>query len=976
MFPKILHSEYKYSDDDVDKILQIRLKEENPIERDINTFILHAPIGGSERKFLEFLKEERRNDIHHPNRTLLVPYLDGDHENGHWVGVVLRFQNNIPTTIEYYDSLKRQIPLELTQQLENAYGKDINFTKPEDLITQIDTTSCGPCMIENLINAAKKDHSNKPTSDEIRMKNYEIMKDFTCYDITKFMNRSHISNDLRKCSSDQYYKNLLKKRQNSLSDQYNKKGNECFFNNDFDKAIENFKRVIKCNPYYAIPHHNKRCTENKKRLMHSRTLTGNNDRKLKRNRNSATYQNPTKTDTYFVINTICHARKRSFSDDSSEEDIDDDNMWMLKKIKIETNFFPYIKKAKNHSKQHWKDIKCESIIPNCTNNNTKSRLLDGFFKKLTEKGFEEKDKLSYIRVCVAYNRMKSVSNRKNRSLILELESKVDTDIEYMMFGFFWISNWYDRETGKIIDYDKVKHFYKQLKKYSKPLAKKFLEQEEDDFERNPENIPYQHLREYAKDHSNTKKCVQELRGKNSNANIYLSLIDFDVVDFNHIFSAYLRIFQNCCEIPTVMSTGYEYPLDPGYNHAHKLQSQMDRMIRVVTASCIPLGTYYPEPNMCILIPENCLTIPESFINSSRGNKLESPILLTDMQVKRPLARYIFSDDRPLITSIPDRAKVFKAPRAQNASKINFSPEFISGRFSPSKQDILKKFQQVSQSNFKLHNWYTNLLTNNYFHKYFNENAKNVHKNFIKFTAKMFNAESEETMISAKNELKSFITDSNIIDEIHGAIDERKKIDKYFKEHFERTEEEQEIHKLLQRHNINYNNVSRATILALSTEPMLRLVKEPNETGPVISICELLKLDEDIIRYISDNDQIIEALEDSNIDNDALFNILENDFDDFDLARYSYPIEQILERYEEDPIHLEFMATDDPGEIIYENSDDLEIVNIGLEYYDVDVEDIRNMFKSECALQDFDTIAGRYASESVYEESDEEDTQYL
>lgn len=952
-----MDSEYKYRDIDVNEIMKRRLKEEKLTGCDI--YFL-APIAESEDKFIEFLGDESRNHAENPNRTLLIPYLNGHYQDGHWVGVVVRFDQNVATKVEYYDSLIRPIPIELERNIKTAYGNDVTIRKPVDLIKQDDFTSCGPCMIENMINAAKQNHSYKPTVDRIRIHHNELMQKTSMHDVNELMNDCRLSdhsNDLH------MYQNRIPKPTYGMfglsnahrSKEYNKRGNEYLSMNDSDKAIAKYNSAIKINPYYAIPYYNKRCAERNKLISMRHQLN-----EAPTNRNSFADNNQAKTETCFVINTICHApTKRSFSDDSSDEDIDDDVRRTFEKFKIETSSFPY---TANHPKRS-KPMNGTMMVPVQTDKKTtKSQLIDRFFKKLSKESFEvfDTERKSCIRVCIALNRMRSVSQRKNKSLFSELESGADTDIEYESFGFFWTCTWYERQTGAVVHYDTVRSFYKQLKTYNKSMAKKFLEQE-DAFEQNPENIPYQQLREYAKNHTKTKQFVRELRTTNPNVNIYLSLIDADVVDFNGIFSAYLRIIQDCYEIPTVMTTGYEFPLDPEYGPAHRLQSHMDRMMRVVTASHIPLGTYYPEPNMCILIPKDCSTVPESFIDSRRGNKSESPILLKHIQHERPHAMYIFSNDRPLITSIPARAKVCKAPRARNASKIDFSTELISGKAAPSKYDIEEVFAKVSQSNSNVRNRFKNFFTNGHFDKYFNKDAKRVRQSCESIVSKMFQSKTNEEMISYKNKLSKLMTDPKPVNEIHKAIDERKKYDKYFTKHFERTEEEQEVIDILRKNDIDLDNVSRETILALSIKPMLELIQETDDADPVIGISELIDLDADTLRYISVNDNVIDAFKDTNIDNNALIDLLVNEFDQFDAARYEYNIAEILRRYEENPIHLEFMAGD-PFDIVLQNDDDLNYVTIGLDYYDVDPSDIYGSIGSESARCHFELVLNWYNEE--------------
>ena len=77
----------------------------------------------------------------------------------------------------------------------------------------------------------------------------------------------------------------------------------------------------------------------------------------------------------------------------------------------------------------------------------------------------------------------------------------------------------------------------------------------------------------------------------------------------------------------------------------------------------------------------------------------------------------------------------------------------------------------------------------------------------------------------------------------------------------------------------------------------------------------------------------------------------------------YPVSDILERYEDHHLHLEFMSGD-PTDIVLENSDNEEIVKFGIKNYDVDIEWIREELRGDrdwdsTALIDFDVEIGTY-----------------
>lgn len=726
---------YRYTINDIKIILKIRLDNEfngiNPIER--NVFSLDS-IRKSGNQWFKILKEERKKNWNHPNRTLLIPHLTPDTQDERWVGIVVRFKNKTASIIEYYASQTETMPMpeRLVETLCNFYGHKANFVNKGDAIKQTDLFSCGPCTIENLINAAPNIHTIPRTTDDIRKLHKEQMRKFI--------------------------------------EGINNKGKNFYFAMKRADAIKMFEEGISYNPDNALLHYNKNIAKEE-----SRTLSGSDK----------------DTETYFVVSTIFHAPINSFNGDSSEADeVDDDHKNLFESHEIygenenksnDNISFPYYatkpRKIQTYESNGDPLEKFKGIIDGDLpgvdpNTSTKSRLQAKFMKKLNDKGFEEGDKgkLSDIRVSIALNRMKSVSTRKNKSLTLEVKSKIKTDIEFEKFGFFWLCEWCKYETEETVGFDEVRKFYKQLKKHNKKVAKKFIQLQEGKFENHRNNIPYQFVREYAKEHEFTKNLVVRLRekskSKNRKANIYLSLIDNDVQDFNGVFSAYLRIVNGALDVPTVMTTGYEYPLDQEYGRVFEFIGQEDRMIRVKTTFSLPLGTYFPEPNLCILIPKDKKTIPESFIDKNRGNKLESAILLGDMQKKRPTARSIFSEDNPLITNIPKRVKGEK----------NFTAGLVLlGK--PSANDILR-MHEVSQTNFDNWKWRNNLFVNRSI--LLGTEQTEINRNYnacLEIISELEEKEYDESSVEYEEKLYQIIKSKEICRHIGESIEKRRECNK-------------------------------------------------------------------------------------------------------------------------------------------------------------------------------------------------------
>ncbi len=146
-----INNHYQYEDYDVLTILNLRLQQEN-----LNDVSVIPPLSTLEGDQLQIQLQGEQNKSHAtPNRTILIPYNLG---NYHWVGIVIRVENNHATEFTYYDSSLpdneiSEYYLQLFDTLSKFYKVDIKGNVASGL-KQRDGTSCGPLTIENLINAA------------------------------------------------------------------------------------------------------------------------------------------------------------------------------------------------------------------------------------------------------------------------------------------------------------------------------------------------------------------------------------------------------------------------------------------------------------------------------------------------------------------------------------------------------------------------------------------------------------------------------------------------------------------------------------------------------------------------------------------------------------------------------------------------------------------------------------------------------
>lgn len=410
---------------------------------------------------------------------------------------------------------------------------------------------------------------------------------------------------------------------------------------------------------------------------------------------------------FFVINTIAHvplAHDLNECDSDGEEDdrTFDEKLFDFNVNKVET--YPFV--MKRHKKEDLKRSKvCKKDAAQRleeTNSVEGHRMVQDFLTKLRDQGCEQGDKDEInksVKVAIGLNRLRSLSTRKNNALYNELMAKFESNIECEVFGFFWKYTWYKCAiknpryplSSTNVKYEKekfktVQKFYHQLKRRDKTKAEAFRDTVEKYC-----IVPYNSLRERVKNHPKTKQLVQKFRSINRDVPIYFSLIDSDTINFNGIYSAYKRILKSSPQAPTIMTTGYEFP-GGDKNYPFMVGSQIDRIIRATIAKYVPLGVYYPEPNLCVLLLPRCDELLESFLDASASDeKYESAILIRDIKNKRQNIVAIFSGtEPPLITSIPLRVR--------ENDKFLPSREFSYGA-SPSKEDITS-LKNISQSHYR------------------------------------------------------------------------------------------------------------------------------------------------------------------------------------------------------------------------------------------------------------------------------------
>ena len=588
------------------------------------------------------------------------------------------------------------------------------------------------------------------------------------------------------------------------------------------------------------------------------------------------------------------------------------------------------------------------------------------------KGIDRENIKDTLAASICLNRPLSLSTRKNNLLKKEFKASSETAlITHDKFALYWSIPWHDRE-GNLVEYDKVKGFYKKLKRFDKDhnteKAEQFRKACEDGI-----SVPYQELRELAKNHPYTAKLEKLLRTKS--ADVYLSIIDGDTISFNGIYSAYTKIYNQSKTSPTIMSTGYEFQENNAKDKPFVECAKLDRLIRIETAKYFPLGTYYPEPNLCILIEPNLNSVMESFIDKKRGEgiSLESPILISNILASRgPDIVCIFSEEDPLITAIPYRFRLTKNRKAL----LKFSKGFVEeGRISA---EDFRQFDQIGQSKTNGREYAKAL----YYNKGFTlKGARGITGKFNGIVDSLFacNKNEENTYIKKLKEI--ILSNEENKKGIIKAILASKSVKlEYKRKHVLSDDFRKYLKEELKCQITDYNQqflniISKAEITDLFREEILDL----NELYKFF--LDISQYSSTIFQKIMYNPEIIEMLENEWITTEDIMKFCntvvrhkEDLSDSIDqlitvINNGIYDTDDIIESYSQNKLHLLFMASEDHTDLVIENSEDEEIVKFALKYYsdELDLEWIKDQLPKS-ARMDFSVLIGEY--EDYNEDSDE------
>jgi hypothetical protein len=318
-------------------------------------------------------------------------------------------------------------------------------------------------------------------------------------------------------------------------------------------------------------------------------------------------------------------------------------------------------------------------------------------------------------ISVGFNKMRSLSQRRNDSLKRCLNEPLNTQIHIEKIGFLWDGIW-QKKVGqgewKTTNYKEVRCFYRQLKRKNPDLAQEFRKTTE---KNRAHMVPYREIRDAIKNHEHTKEFTRQYRIRDLSCDVYIVFLDSDLKSFHHqegapsMFSIFDKKYsENKFEIA---STGYT--IREPENRVLELGVLADLKVREGTAKYIRRGVYYPEPCTAVKIPAGKETIPEDFSDPNDKN-YQSP-----MEMPRLIAEVLnrLSCEKPEKSKhlIAQEVMVFDAQGAI----VTATPTRMRRRFAchlTQRNGIIlwnladfKTMRGINQSHFNPNKWAKNML---------------------------------------------------------------------------------------------------------------------------------------------------------------------------------------------------------------------------------------------------------------------------
>ncbi|SCC90878.1 Uncharacterized protein SCG7109_BC_00020 [Chlamydiales bacterium SCGC AG-110-M15] len=262
-----------------------------------------------------------------------------------------------------------------------------------------------------------------------------------------------------------------------------------------------------------------------------------------------------------------------------------------------------------------------------------------------------------IAIVVGVNRWASLDTRVNSEFADQIRELRQCTGAVRHFGFLWEPKW-QRKEGLSYRVYTVKKAYRLLRVLFPRIAPRLptiLEQGKVQNELRYDQIPYQGIREAVFKSDETRDFVNF--SHQQNLDTYLSILDGDVVSMDSLYQSYDKAIKEYCDqhhhLPDALSSGYNLKNDE--NVVLKRAVEMDMAVRAATSKHIPLGPYFPEPNVLFRIDlaqylRNAYSFLGQGVNLESKRFIENAVASGAMNI----ARALFLTMAPVITSTPDR----------------------------------------------------------------------------------------------------------------------------------------------------------------------------------------------------------------------------------------------------------------------------------------------------------------------------------
>lgn len=309
-----------------------------------------------------------------------------------------------------------------------------------------------------------------------------------------------------------------------------------------------------------------------------------------------------------------------------------------------------------------------------------------------------------LAMCVGFNKMKSLSSRRNRSLNRSLNASYEEKLPMGKIGFFWNGIWQRKDGNQwaTTTYEEVRAFYKQLKRRHPEKARQFQSATE---KSRGHMVSYREIRDAIKNHAATRGLIRQMREEDRTRDVYLTFLDSDIKSFQQhpgAPSAFEVFDENYLESRfEICSTGYTVS-EPD-NPILELGVLADMTIRDSTGRHIKRGVYYPEPCTAVKVLPDQETVLENFGSGDRNysSPMEMPRLINEVLHRRKLlAQQAMRFDMrgAIVTTTPGRMqRVFLGRRVQLIGVILWNlPDF-------------KTMSDINQSHFNARDWALNII---------------------------------------------------------------------------------------------------------------------------------------------------------------------------------------------------------------------------------------------------------------------------